>query len=91
MHIVGVSGSQRPFNINGEKWGQLVNKPGEKLNNSDENIEAGVILIKRIQDRIEEPTASKIGSIWNYAGKKNTSDFGAAIEGIYKAKPWKKK
>lgn len=87
---IGVSKSQTPLNINGDLWSPLIGKKSGALNNSEENIEAGVILVKRIGDRIEEPTAAKIGSIWNYAGRELTSDFGVAIGEAFEQKPWKK-
>ena len=88
---VGVSDSQAPMNINGKIWGELIDKPGEKLNNGKDNIEAGVILLKRIGDRIENPTPEKIGSIWNYAGRENVNEIGKEIGQAYKSKPWEKK
>lgn len=73
-----------------ERFSSLVGKKNEALNNPDENIEAGVILIKRIQDRIENPTPAKIGSIWQFTGREKTNPYGKAVEDIYKKKPWKK-
>lgn len=87
----GVSDSQTPMNINGEIWGGLVDKPGEKLNNDEENIEAGAILLKRIGDRIENPTPEKIGSIWNSVGRENVNEIGKEIGDAYKTRPWAKK
>ena len=88
---VGLSGSQAPMNISGEIWGKLVDKPGEKLDNDEENIEAGVILLKRIEDRLENPTPEKIGSIWNGAGYENVNEMGKEIGQAYKNRPWQKK
>lgn len=85
------SNSQAPMNINGKIWGSLVDKPGEKLNNVEENIEAGVILLKRIGDRIENPTPEKIGSIWNFTGHEKISEIGKEIGNAFRAKPWTKK
>lgn len=79
------------MNINGKIWGGLVDKPGERLNNAEENIEAGVILLKRISDRIENPTPEKIGSIWNFTGRENVNEMGKEIGEAFRTKPWKKK
>lgn len=87
----GRSGSQAPMNIKGEVWSQLVDKPGQKLINHEKNIEAGIILLKRISDRIEHPTPEKIGSIWNFAGRENVNEMGKEIGEAYKQKPWKRK
>lgn len=86
-----ISSSQRPMNINGSVWSGLVGKKADRLDKPEENIEASVILIKRISDRIEKPTAGKIGSIWNYIGRENTNDFGNDVDIIYNQKPWKQK
>jgi len=88
---LGKSTSQAPMNINGEIWGGLFDKPGKKLNNTEDNIEAGVILLKRISDRIENPTPEKIGSIWNFTGRENINEIGKEIGNAYRTKPWSKK
>lgn len=84
-----ISKTQLPMNINGKIWSSLIGKKSKSLNNLDDNIEAGVILLKRIQERIDNPTAAKIGSIWNYNGRENTSFMGEEIGKAYKEKPWK--
>ena len=56
---------------------------------SDINIEAATILLRRISDRIDRPDAAKIGSIWQYTGREKTNEFGEYIGKIYKEKPWK--
>lgn len=91
VDYIGISGSQAPMNINGKIWGGLINKKGSRLDDEKDNIEAGVILLKRIQDRIEKPTPAKIGSIWNFTGRENTNEVGQEIENAYKTKPWKTK
>ncbi len=88
---VGLSNSQTPMNINGDIWRPLIDKEQGPLNNPEENIEAGVILIKRISDRIENPTPAKIGSVWNFTGRELTSFFGEAIGRAFTEKPWQKK
>lgn len=86
-----ISSSQRPMNINGKVWSALIGKKTGRLDKPEENIEASVILIKRISERIEKPTAGKIGSIWNYIGRENTNDFGNDVDIIYNQRPWKQK
>lgn len=88
---LGRSNSQTPMNINGKIWGGLIDKPGQKLNNDQENIEAGVILLKRISDRIENPTPEKIGSIWHFTGRENVNEMGKEIGEAFRNKPWTKK
>ncbi|MGH1404247.1 MAG: hypothetical protein ACRBDL_08375 [Alphaproteobacteria bacterium] len=88
---INLSKTQAPMNIDGRIWSSLVDKKGKKLNNDEKNIEAGVILLKRIGDRIDNPTPEKIGSIWNFTGRENVNEIGKEIGNAYKAKPWQKK
>jgi hypothetical protein len=66
----------------------LVDKKPSDLYDPDTNIEAATVLLKRIADRVENPDASKIGSIWHYTGREKTNDFGEYIGKVYKEKPW---
>ncbi|MCK5384364.1 MAG: peptidoglycan-binding protein [Alphaproteobacteria bacterium] len=86
-----VSSSQRPMNIKGSMWSGLIGKESGRLHNSEENIEASVILIKRISDRVEKPTPGEVASIWNAVGRENTNEFGNDVDIIYNQKPWTRK
>jgi hypothetical protein len=77
VDFIGISKTQAPMNINGKTWGQLINKKGARLDNEKDNIEASTILLKRIRDRIENPTPDKIGSIYNFTGREHTNEIGA--------------
>jgi hypothetical protein len=83
-----VSSSQRPMNIKGSMWSGLIGKEPGRLHDPEENIEASVILIKRIGDRIEKPTPAKVASIWHFAGHENTDEYGNDVDIIYNQKPW---
>lgn len=75
------------MNINPEIWGGL---GIDRRTAADylTNIRAGVPLIKRISDRIENPTPEKIASIWNFTGRERVNDFGAYAGRVYIEKPW---
>lgn len=85
--MVGVSTSVYPMNIQNQ-WGRGF--IGENYNpyNKAHNIEAGVKLIKRISESIENPTPEKIGTLWNGTSKDTISDVGARVGKYYKEKPW---
>jgi hypothetical protein len=85
-----LSGSAMPMNIQKERWAKLLGKEPEDMYNPDNNIESSTLLLGRIRDRIHQPTPEKIGSIWNYMGKEETTEFGEYIGQIYREKPWKK-
>ena len=76
-----------PMNINPEIWGGLL---GGKADFYDpaQNIEASTILIKRIADRLENPTAEAVASIWNYLGQEETVELGAYVQQVYESRAW---
>lgn len=76
-----------PMNINYRYWKDLgVTK--ENLACPFYNIEFGVILIKRIRDRIEDPGVSKIATIYNFIGAEKVNDYGARVYKLYLTQPW---
>ncbi|EML0279010.1 TPA: hypothetical protein ACY4P9_003569 [Vibrio parahaemolyticus] len=52
------------------------------------NIEFGIILLSRIQARIENPTIRKIATIYNFLGAEVVSDYGARVANLYLEQPW---
>ncbi len=86
---LGMADSFLPMNINPAIWGGL---GIDRTSASDylTNIRAGITLIKRIADRIDDPTPERIASIWNYTGRELVNDFGAYVGRMYREKPWEK-
>lgn len=84
------SESPLPMNIQKNRWSKLIGKKPEDMYDSENNIEAATILLKRISNRIKKPTPEKIGSIWNYMGREKANEFGEYIGEVYREKPWKK-
>ncbi len=77
-----------PMNIHYKYWRELgVTK--NSLNCPHYNIEFGVIILKRIQDRINNPTIEKIASIYNFIGAEKVTDYGARVSKVYLTQPWK--
>lgn len=89
--IMGVSETPLPMNINKKTGAKLIKKSPKDLYNATDNIEASAIMLKRISKRIDDPSPAKVGSIWNFAGRETTNDFGEFIQRIYDEKPWLKK
>ena len=85
------SNSKLPMNINGDMWSKIINKRPDDLFGKENNIEAGVILLKKIQDRLDDPSPDKVGSLWNSLAAEHTNNVGVAIQQAYKEKPWLKK
>lgn len=84
------SNSPLPMNIDKSRWARLFGSEPEDLYDVQKNIRTSARLIRRIQDRIENPTPSKIASVWHYTGKEKTDEFGEYVENLYWRKPWKK-
>jgi hypothetical protein len=84
---IGVSGSVMPMNINPEIWKDLgINR--KTASDPETNIRASVTLIKRISERIDDPTSAKIGSLWNGITHEHVNERGARIGKIYEGRPW---
>lgn len=77
------------MNIHAEYWKGL-GYSREDLKDPRKNIEAGVRLLKAIQDRVTDPAIEKIGSVYNYLGATIVTNYGASIAQIYREKPWLK-
>jgi hypothetical protein len=75
------------MNIKPEVWGGLVGE-GEDFYDPLVNIEAGVRLIRRIVERLENPTVAGVGSIYNFTGQEIVVDNGASVAEFYKSQPW---
>lgn len=84
---IGMSRSQRPMSIRSDIWGRL----GVSRHSSPhENIRASVTLIKRITDRIDDPTPEKVGTPWNSISQEKVTIKGARIGRIYRERPWER-
>jgi hypothetical protein len=77
-----------PMNINKDIWYKLVSDDSNDLYSPVQNIEAATILLKRIQDRIVNPTPEKIAAIWHFIGHEKTNNYSAYVGRVYKEKPW---
>ncbi len=85
--LLGTSKTVMPMNINPGKWGGL-GISRETARDPRTNIRAAVKLLKRIAERIEDPTPEKIGSLWNGMMLEKVNDRGARIGRIYRERPW---
>lgn len=77
-----------PMNINKDIWYKLVSDDSNDLYSPVQNIEAATILLKRIQDRIVNPTPEKIAAIWHFIGHEKTNNYSAYVGLVYKERPW---
>jgi hypothetical protein len=77
------------MNVKKSVWSKLDGKDND-LHNPEDNIRIGVMLIKRIQDRIKDHTPEKIASIYNFMGAEKITDFGARVGQVSKGQLWAK-
>lgn len=91
LTALGAAKTLMPMNINPKTWEGMDGKSIKDFKDPEKNIAAAVALIRRIRDRIENPTPSKIGSIWNFTGREKVSSLGARIGRAYKERLWEKK
>jgi len=77
----------RPMNVHATFWKDL-GYSREDLKNPELNIRAGVTLLKRIGDRVKDPTIEKIATLYNSLAKEQVSDYGARVGKIYCEKLW---
>ncbi|WP_115060551.1 hypothetical protein [Photobacterium damselae] len=86
------SKSYRPMNLFYKEWALLCEAYGisesDLLDDPYKNIKLGAILLKRIIDRIKNPSVEKIASIYNFMGAEKVTDYGARVGVIYRERLW---
>jgi soluble lytic murein transglycosylase-like protein len=87
---LGLSESLYPMNIRARDWSGLAPQ-GADFNDPEQNIRAGVTLLRRIKDRLGDPAVRKIASLYNFIGAEKVSDYGARVGQVYEEKPWEEK
>lgn len=85
----GLNHTIRPMNIHATYWKEL-GFSRKDLNDPEKNIQAGIKLLKNIEDRMPNASAAEIATVYNHLGAKKVSDYGARIERLLKDKPWEK-
>lgn len=88
---LGTSGTVMPMNINPEIWGGLGIPTREDARDPEKNIQAATLLIKRIVERLDDPTPAKVGAIWNGVGHETVNHRGARMGRIYRERSWEKR
>ena len=79
QYVLGRADSLYPMNIRPNPWQGLVGEQ-EDLNDPDANVRAGVTLIKRISNRLSDPSIAKIATLYNSLAKDQVTDYGARVE-----------
>ena len=76
-----------PMNIQGKTWGDF---QGKHYNTKipEQNIELSALLLKQIENSLDNPTMDRITTVWNGAGANQISPFGGHGQIAYDTKPW---
>jgi hypothetical protein len=77
----------RPMNVHAEFWADLGWSRSD-LDDAETNVRAGTMLIKKLGDRIKNPTTEKIATLYNNLSAEKVTDYGARVAEIYREKPW---
>lgn len=62
--------------------------PPTDLGNPGTNTRIAITLIRRIWERIDDPTPAKVASIWSFTGHELVSDYGARVQDVYENRLW---
>ncbi len=89
QYVLGRAESLYPMNIRPNPWQGLAGEQ-EDLNDPDANVRAGVTLIKRISNRLSDPSIAKIATLYNSLAKDQVTNYGAQVEQIYNDKLWQR-
>src|SRR3546814_2106490 len=79
-----------PMNIQPKLWAPLAGE-GADLYDPLQNIEAGVRLLKRITERLKNPTVAKVATLYNSLPKEQVTDLGARTAVDYGTRAWGQK
>lgn len=60
------------------------------LNDPRLNIRAGAILLKRIQDRLANPSIRNVATLYNGLGLPAANNYGAQVEQVYRTREWER-
>jgi hypothetical protein len=87
--LVDAQKSIRPMNIHASYWKGL-GYSREDLKNPEKNMEAGVKLLKSIQDRMPDASTEQISEVYNFLGATIVGTYGARVGQLYRKRPWEK-
>ena len=87
FQALGVADTLFPMNIDPELWSVLSDPPAD-LNDPEANIRNAVTLIRRVTERVDDPTLAKVSSIWIFAGAERVGDYGARVQDVHDRRLW---
>lgn len=83
-----VNKSILPMNVYASYWEDLGFSRSD-LKNPEINIEVGCLILKRIWDRVKDPTIEKVATVYQILGATMVTNYGAQVKKFYEQKPWR--
>jgi hypothetical protein len=74
----------------GRDKGVVIDQGQDVLDDPRLNIRAGATLLRRIRDRLQDPSIQNIATLYNGLGEKNVTDYGKRVDEIYRTREWSK-
>jgi soluble lytic murein transglycosylase-like protein len=72
----------------GRNKGVVIDQTRDVLDNPRLNIRAGAILLKRIQDRLADPSIRNVATLYNGLAQPAVTNYGAQVEQAYRNREW---
>lgn len=74
------------MNVHEDFWKDLI---GDRdLWTTEDNIDIGTLILRRIIDRLEDPTVAKVATIYNSLGRETVREFGVDVAYYYSQRIW---
>lgn len=81
LEWVGRNKSIRPMNINVDYWSKMFT--AQQMQDVHQNFLAGGFLLRRIADRVRQPSLAKVATLYNGLGLEQVNDYGARVEAVH--------
>lgn len=89
LGVFGLNKTIRPMNIHASYWKDLGYSRGD-LQEPRKNIQAGIKIIKKIQENMPGASVAEIATVYNNLGATEVSRYGARVERVYNEKAWER-
>jgi hypothetical protein len=75
----------------GRDKGVVIDQGQDALDDPRLNIRAGATLLRRIRDRLQDPSIQNIATLYNGLSMENVTDYGKRVDEIYRTKEWNRR
>jgi hypothetical protein len=75
----------------GRDKGVVIDQGQDVLDDPRLNIRAGATLLRRIRDRLQDPSIQNIATLYNGLSMENVTDYGKRVDEIYRTKEWNRR